>query len=477
MNRANLPRRSGDAAKADHSEVSRQLVHVSMGGFALLLRWLSWWQALGLAATALVFNLFILPRFAHTLYRPGDRDRPIQGIVLYPVAVLVLIAMFPSRPDIAAAAWGILAVGDGIATLGGRAIGGPRWPWSPDKTVAGTLAFVIGGSIAGCGLAWWCRPAGDPAAPVLFALLAPPVAAVAAGFVETIPVRLDDNLTVAASAGATLWLVALVCARYAAALDSYLPLQSQGAGYQSFFTVSVPTIPVAAALITNAAAGAAGYAAKSVGLSGAIGGAIIGIAIFLSLGWQGWTLLFVTFIAATIATRTGRARKQQLGIAEERGGRRGAGNAIANTGVAAIAATLAGLDVHSGAAQLAFVTALVAGGSDTIASEIGKAYGRRTYSITALSRIAPGTSGAMSIEGTAAGVLGAIGLSGVAIVLGLLALPSLPLVVICATIGALVESWLGGTLEGPGILNNDMLNFINTAIAAAVAVIIAAARS
>jgi uncharacterized membrane protein len=39
-------------------------------------------------------------------------------------------------------------------------------------------------------------------------------------------------------------------------------------------------------------------------------------------------------------------------------------------------------------------------------------------------------------------------------------------VVAGATIGALVESALGATLEGPGILNNDMLNFINTAVAA-----------
>ena len=42
-------------------------------------------------------------------------------------------------------------------------------------------------------------------------------------------------------------------------------------------------------------------------------------------------------------------------------------------------------------------------------------------------------------------------------------------VVVGATVGALVESALGATLEGPGILNNDMLNFINTAVAAAVA--------
>ncbi|HEX6463086.1 MAG TPA: hypothetical protein VFZ98_01480, partial [Vicinamibacterales bacterium] len=64
----------------------------------------------------------------------------------------------------------------------------------------------------------------------------------------------------------------------------------------------------------------------------------------------------------------------------------------------------------------------------------------------------------------------------VAILLGLLTPASLPLVVACATFGALVESWLGATLEGPGILNNDMLNFVNTAAAAGTAVFAAAVR-
>ena len=35
-------------------------------------------------------------------------------------AVLLLTLIFPSRPDITAAAWGILAFGDGAATLVGR---------------------------------------------------------------------------------------------------------------------------------------------------------------------------------------------------------------------------------------------------------------------------------------------------------------------------------------------------------------------
>jgi uncharacterized membrane protein len=43
-------------------------------------------------------------------------------------------------------------------------------------------------------------------------------------------------------------------------------------------------------------------------------------------------------------------------------------------------------------------------------------------------------------------------------------------VVIAATAGSLVESALGATLEPRRILNNDILNFINTAVAAGVAV-------
>ena len=52
-------------------------------------------------------------------------------------------------------------------------------------------------------------------------------------------------------------------------------------------------------------------------------------------------LLLVTFLAASATSRLGLRRKTLLGIAEERGGRRGAGNAIANTGIAAVAALLA----------------------------------------------------------------------------------------------------------------------------------------
>jgi uncharacterized protein (TIGR00297 family) len=444
---------------SQHSETARQIVHMAMGGFALVLRWLPWWQAVALAAAALGFNLFLLPRLRVNLYRPGDRERGVHGIVWYPLAVLLLVVSFPRRPDIAAAAWGILAIGDGLATLAGRAIGGPRWPWNREKTLSGSAAFAIGGAAAGVFLGWWCRPAVAPPPALAFTIAAPILAAVSAAFVETIPVRLDDNLSVAATAGAVLWLASLVS------------LAQLPAG----LAIAVARLPAAVAL--NALVAWAGHRVRTVSASGAVAGALIGVTIFLGTGWQGWILLLATFIAASVASRLGLKRKMLLGIAEERGGRRGPGNAIANTGVAAIAAIVALAGTSADMARLAFAAALVAGGSDTIASEIGKAWGRATWSVTSLKRVPPGTSGAMSLEGTIAGIAGALGLGAAAVALGLVPPAWLWAIVMGATAGSLLESWLGATLEAPGILNNDMLNFINTAAGALTALAITATLS
>lgn len=438
--------------RGHHSETARQLLHVSMGGFALLLRYLHWSAAVALALGAVLFNAFVLPRIAWRLYRPGDRDRSLHGILYYPITVLALLLLFPHDLALVAGAWGILAAGDGMATLVGRAVGGIRWPWNRDKTVAGTAALWIFGGLAGAALSWWCRDVSAAPRSLAFILCAPLAAAAVAAAVETMDVRLDDNLSVGLTAAATLWLSTLVSPQ---AIAANAPLL---------------TSRVLIAVAINVIVAWAGRAARTVSLSGAIAGAIIGIVIFTALGWAGWGLLLITFVAASVTSKLGLQRKTLLGIAEERGGRRGPGNAIANTGVAAIAAALVVSTAHPDLAAWAFAAALAAGGSDTIASEIGKAWGRTTWLVTSFRRVPPGTSGAMSMEGTAAGIVGALALAAVAIALGIVPYTSLAPIVIAATAGALVESVLGATLEAPGIVNNDMLNFINTATAAFVAI-------
>ena len=436
--------------RGEFSEDTRQAVHVAMGGFALALPYLSWWYATTFALLAVFFNLGLLQRLSwRPLFRPREVDRIFtSGIVLYPTAVFALLLAFPGRPDIVGAAWGILAAGDGMATIVGRRWPVGRLPWNREKSVGGSLAFILFGGTAGAFLAWWCGTSLLPPPYLWFMLVGPFIAASAAAAVETIPIRLDDNVSVSASAGAVMWALSLVSEDLIAT------------------AFAAPVMAFVTPVLVNATVAVAGYAARTVTVAGGITGAVIGTVIFFFAGFAGWLLLMASFAFAVVTSRVGLARKRSLGIAEGRGGRRGPGNAIANTGVAAGAAAMSGLTYAHDPAMLAFVAALVAGSSDTVASEIGKAWGRRTFLVTTARRVEPGTSGAMSLEGTAAGLLSAAALASIAAALGLLDWQFVPIVIAAATAGALVESAMGAALEERGIVNNDVLNFVNTAFAA-----------
>ena len=106
---------------------------------------------------------------------------------------------------------------------------------------------------------------------------------------------------------------------------------------------------------------------------------------------------------------------------------------------AVFAAALAVTTPHSHLALLAFVTVLAAAGSDTVASEIGKAWGARTYLFPMMTRVRPGTSGAVSLEGTGAGVVAALALAAIAMALGLITESGLWFVAIAAA--SVAEGW------------------------------------
>src|SRR5580658_10828473 len=99
------------------SLMKRALIHAGCIVFALLFRWLTPHDALLLAGGACVFNLIFLPALMPDLYRTGEKN-VTSGIFLYPVAVLLLVALLPLHD--AGACWAIMAVGDGAAALLGR---------------------------------------------------------------------------------------------------------------------------------------------------------------------------------------------------------------------------------------------------------------------------------------------------------------------------------------------------------------------
>jgi uncharacterized protein (TIGR00297 family) len=178
-----------------------------------------------------------------------------------------------------------------------------------------------------------------------------------------------------------------------------------------------------------------------------------------------------------LVTRLGFRRKQEQGLAEARGGRRGPENVW---GSAATGAALAVLTVLPAAPVplllVGFAASFSAKLADTCGSEIGKRWGRHTVLITSLRPVPPGSEGAISLEGTAASLAGSALMALVMLQLGLLAGPLLwGLVTLVGLAATLVESLIGATLQSRWRwLSNEAVNALQTLIAALMAMGLAA---
>lgn len=439
-------------------EAGRKLLHMAVGAFALLLRFLTWPQAAGAALTAFLFNWQVLPRVGgRALWRDHEhRAGSALGMLIYPLSVLGLVLLFRGELWKAAAVWALLAYGDGMAGLVGQAVGGPRLPWNPRKGWAGLLAFVLFGTLCATALAGFTLrlpPAGWSAGWIFGPVLA---AALFAALAETVPTTLDDNLTVPLVGAAALWLATLA---EPARLLQHPDLAQR----------------LLAGLGVNVAVAALALKARSIDLSGAVSAVLIGTAITAGTTLRGFAVMAAFFVVGSAVTKLGYRIKAARGIAQEKGGARGWRNAWANGGVPALLALMAGL-TPPGLSELfvlAFAASVATAAADTCSSEVGKAYGRRTFLITTFRPVPPGTEGAVSLEGTLGGLAGGALVAAVGAALGLYTWPAAGLVALAGLLGSLAESVIGTVAERRGWLDNDLLNALNTAIGGGLAALAA----
>jgi uncharacterized protein (TIGR00297 family) len=433
------------------NEPLRKSLHIAFGFGAFALKWLSWEIAAGVCIVAIISNWLLLHRLVGRHVSRHERGYD-AGIVFYPVAVLLLVLLFRHELHFAAIGWALLAFGDGVATLAGRSIRIASLPWNRDKSWGGLLAFFVAGSIAAMAVAYWL----DYRHPVVVL-----IAALAAAITESLALRIDDNLTVPFAAAVAL-IVAGIPVVHPYAIWPQTPLW----------------------LIVNAALAIVGYLTRSVSFSGALGGWLLGAILILGAGWPLYVALLAFFILGTAATKLGYSRKARAGLAQEGGGRRGFSHAFSNVGVAAICAiavsrlarTTQGPLVEIELLPLLMgIAALATAAADTVASEIGQLIGRRAFLPLTLRRVPVGTEGAISVEGTLAGIVGGfvVALAGTASAHAMFrdvfpfSWGIVGAVTLCAFAGSYLESIAGSwNRKRIASIPNGVLNFFNTAAGA-----------
>ena len=223
---------------------------------------------------------------------------------------------------------------------------------------------------------------------------------------------------------------------------------------------------------------------------GAAAASIVGAAVFVGGGWVGAAWLAFFFVSGSAlgdrsieptASHRGRAWRQ----------------VVANGGWAAVGMVLVLGNQAAGWAVTA--GSLAAATADTWSTELGTRFGRSPVLISTGRPVAPGTSGAVTVVGTAGGIAGALAL---ALLVGFTqADPSLAVAAfIGGGVGMVVDSIAGATVQGGyfcedcqrateaprrhtghrwrqtrgwRLVDNDVVNLVGTGLGAAVTVALA----
>lgn len=431
-----------EPAQHETRETLRKAIHIAFGFGAIALRWIPWRIAAGICALAVIGNWLLLHRVFGRRIARHERGYDL-GIVAYPLAVGLLILTFNWHLELAALAWAILAFGDGFATLIGRAAPLAALPWNRAKSWGGFLAFLIAGGSAAIGIAMLF---GGPAITIVIA------AVVVSALVESMPTGVDDNITVPFAAGATLAVLAI----------------------QPLVGADVHPPVLWSWIIANTIFAILGYVLRAVDFPGAVFGWLIGDVVIAGSP-SIYVALIAFFIIGTACTKLGYRRKATAGLAQENEGRRSVEHAFANAGVAALCAIaywrgLGLVPLFMG------ISALATAAADTAGSEIGQLFGKRAFLPLTFRRVERGTEGAISIEGTLAGLIASflVTIAGVAMVINRLRpgfagsveidkANTIIVITLCGFIGSYIESIAGASVRN---VPNTTMNFFNTAVGA-----------
>nr|WP_263325725.1 DUF92 domain-containing protein [Neobacillus sp. Marseille-Q6967] len=239
----------------------------------------------------------------------------------------------------------------------------------------------------------------------------------------------------------------------------------------------------------------AGYLLKSLSVSGSLVAILVGAAIYAGFGTKGLILLGLFFASSSLWSKYKSMAKKALEDKLEKGSVRDWRQVVANGGTAAFFSII--YYFHQDVIWLiGFAVSLASANSDTWASEIGSLSKRNPVFIRTMKRTEKGTSGAISLLGTFAALLGSFLIALVSSLLFQLDYIAVIIIFLFGFIGNVIDTLFGAfyqqvyicricgietekkvhcqcdtkRIKGFSLVDNDMVNFLSGLIAAVLAI-------
>jgi uncharacterized protein (TIGR00297 family) len=190
-----------------------------------------------------------------------------------------------------------------------------------------------------------------------------------------------------------------------------------------------------------------GVFSKALSLSGGLAAFIIGVLIGLGFGVQGLILLGAFFLSSSILSKYKRSEKKKMDDITQKGEVRDYTQVLANGVIPALCSLFYFIN-PSDYFLVAFAVSIAAANADTWASEIGSLSKKAPIHIFKLMRVGAGTSGAISVLGVIASLLGSLLISVLAIILfGDISFMIFLVILISGFMGSIWDTIIGATLQ------------------------------
>jgi uncharacterized protein (TIGR00297 family) len=242
--------------------------------------------------------------------------------------------------------------------------------------------------------------------------------------------------------------------------------------------------------------GFAGYRERSLSSDGAIAAVVVGVAVYFGFGLKGLFLLGLFFATSSFWSKYKSSAKKEIEEKLAKGATRDWCQVLANGGSAALLSIIYFFQQDM-IWLIGFIVCLASSNSDTWASEIGTLSKRKPVYIRTFKPIEKGTSGAISLLGTAAALFGSMLIASAGAWLFHLGISHFFIIFLFGFLGNVIDTLFGAyyqqvyicnecgietekkvhcqtsarRIKGYHLVDNDMVNFLSGFIAALLAMI------